>query len=60
MQGRRSEVDDLNGLVVAEQARRGGEARVNAAVAALAHRIERGELQPGLSNLALLRELAGA
>ena len=59
MKGRRSEVDDLNGLIVAEQARRGEKARVNAAVVELAHRIERGELSPGPANLALLRELAG-
>ena len=59
MKGRRSEVDDLNGLIVAEQARRGEKARVNAAVVELAHRIERGELSPGSANLALLRELAG-
>ena len=38
MKGRHSEVDDLNGLVVAEQARLGGAAPVNAAVVELAHR----------------------
>jgi 2-dehydropantoate 2-reductase len=59
MKGRHSEVDDLNGLVVAERARRGGAAPVNAAVVEIAHRIERGELKPGPDNLALLRTLAG-
>jgi 2-dehydropantoate 2-reductase len=59
IKGRRSEVDDLNGLVVAERARRGGKAPVNAAVVEMAHRIERRELVPGPHNLPLLRELAG-
>jgi len=59
MKGRRSEVDDLNGLVAAELARRGGRAPVNAAVTELAHRIERGELEAGPGNLGLLLELAG-
>ena len=60
MKGRHSEVDDINGEVVAEMTRRGGKAPVNAAVVELARRIERGELEPGPQNLALLRELAGA
>jgi 2-dehydropantoate 2-reductase len=60
MKGRHSEVDDINGVVVAEQARRGGAAQVNAAVVELGHRIERGELQPDPANLDLLRELARA
>lgn len=59
IKGRHSEVDDLNGLVVAARAKRGGAAPVNAAVTELAHRIERGALEPGPENLALLRELAG-
>jgi 2-dehydropantoate 2-reductase len=59
IKGRHSEVDDLNGLVVAERAKRGGAAPVNAAVVEIAHRIERRELAPGPENLALLRELAG-
>jgi 2-dehydropantoate 2-reductase len=60
IKGRHSEVDDLNGLVVAERTKRGGTAPVNAAVVEIAHRIERDELKPGPENLALLRELAGA
>ena len=59
MKGRHSEVDDLNGVVVAEAERRGHRAPVNAAVVALARRIERGELQPGPQNLALLKQLSG-
>lgn len=59
MKGRHSEVGDLNGLVVAHQTRLGGSAPVNAAVVALARRIERGELGPSPQNLSLLRELAG-
>ncbi len=55
--GRRSEVDQINGLVVAELGQE--RAPVNAAVVELAHRIERGELEPRLENYALLAELAG-
>jgi 2-dehydropantoate 2-reductase len=55
--GRRSEVEDVNGRVVAEL---GPEAApVNAAVVEMAHRIERGELEPKLSNYAELATLAG-
>ena len=60
IKGRRSEIDDLTGLVVAERRRHGGAAPVNAAVVEIAHRIERGELTPNPANLALLRELVGA
>ena len=59
MKGRHSEVDELNGLVVAEREKRGGAAPVNKAVVEIAHRIERGDLKPGPENLAVLRELAG-
>lgn len=59
IKGRHSEVDDLNGLVVAEGVKRGGAAPVNAAVVEIAHRIKRGDLKPGPDNVALLRELAG-
>jgi 2-dehydropantoate 2-reductase len=52
--GRHSEVDDVNGLVVAEHGRRGTAAPVNAAVVDLARRIERGEIAPDPSNLELL------
>ena len=57
MKGRRGEVDDINGLVVKEQERLGGQAPVNAALVALAHRIERGELKADPSNAPLLTAL---
>lgn len=56
---RHSEVDDLNGQVVASSTAAGLEAPVNAAVVEVAGRIERGELQPAVSNLALMQKLAG-
>jgi 2-dehydropantoate 2-reductase len=52
--GRHSEVDDLNGHVVAEAERLGLAAPANRRVTELAHRVERGELTPDPSNLALL------
>lgn len=60
MKGRRSEVDDINGRVVAESQSHGLAAPVNAAVVELAHRIEQGLLTPSPDNFVLLRELAGA
>jgi 2-dehydropantoate 2-reductase len=58
LKGRRSEVDDINGLVVAEAGRLGLEAPVNAALVDVAHRIERGELRPDPANLATLTPAA--
>jgi 2-dehydropantoate 2-reductase len=58
--GRHSEVDDLNGAVVAEAERHGLAAPVNAAVVEIAHRIERGELAPEPANAGLLAELVSA
>jgi 2-dehydropantoate 2-reductase len=55
--GRRSEVDEISGLVVAELGP--DRAPVNAAVVELAHRIERGDLEPRLENYPTLAELAG-
>ena len=55
MKGRRGEVDDINGLVVAEQRRMGGQAPVNAMLVEIAHRIERGELKADPANAELLR-----
>lgn len=52
---RHSEVDDINGTVVAEGARVGIPTPVNAAVVALAHRIEQGEVAPAPENIAELR-----
>jgi len=56
--GRHSEVDDINGLVVAEQSRLGLATPANAAVVELAHRIERGELETRPENVELLIELS--
>jgi 2-dehydropantoate 2-reductase len=55
--GRHSEIDDLNGAVVATAERHELHAPVNAAVVELAHRIERGELAPDPANGELLAEL---
>lgn len=57
IKGRHSEVNDLNGLVAAEATRIGNRAPVNAAITEIALRIERGEIEPGPANLALLQEL---
>jgi 2-dehydropantoate 2-reductase len=56
IRGRHSEVDEIHGAVVA--ALREGEAVVNAAMVEVAHRIERGELERGRSNLEALLALA--
>jgi 2-dehydropantoate 2-reductase len=55
--GRHSEVDDINGTVVAEGRRHGVATPVNAAVVELAHRIERGDETPGPENVDLLHRL---
>jgi 2-dehydropantoate 2-reductase len=52
--GRHSEVDEVNGLVVDEQARLGGSAPYNALTVDIAHRIERGELDARPENVELL------
>ncbi len=57
IKGRRGEIDEINGLVAGEQARRGGEATVNRRLVEIARRIERGELAPDPSNADLLRSL---
>lgn len=57
MKGRHSEVDNLNGQVVAEAKRLGLSTPVNAAVVEVARRIEQGALKPGPSNLKLIQEL---
>jgi 2-dehydropantoate 2-reductase len=58
--GRRAEVDDINGVVVREQAARGGAAPINAKLVELATRIERGEMAADPSNADLLRALLDA
>jgi len=55
--GRRAEVDDINGVVVREQARLGGAAPVNQRLVEIAHQIERGELTADPANADLLRAL---
>lgn len=57
MKGRHSEVDDVNGLVVAEAERLGRQAPVNAALVEIAHQIERGTLKPDAGNLGHWRSL---
>ncbi|MGC4110431.1 MAG: 2-dehydropantoate 2-reductase N-terminal domain-containing protein [Nocardioides sp.] len=52
--GRHSEVDELNGHVVRERARLGGQAPANARTVEVAHRIEAGDLKPGVENAELL------
>ena len=59
IKGRHSEVDDLNGLVAAEAKKLGRAAPVNAAIAELARRVEKGDLKPAPENLRLLLEMAG-
>lgn len=54
MKGRRSEVQEINGLVVRTQAELGGNAPFNARVVDVALRIEAGELDASPDNLALL------
>lgn len=54
MKGRRSEVNEINGLVVREQRRLGGSAPLNERVVDLALRIEAGTLEARPENLALL------
>jgi len=55
--GRRAEVDEINGVVVREQAARGGTTPINARLVDIAHQIERGELVADPSNADLLRSL---
>ena len=54
MKGRRSEVDDINGRVARVLQQHDKAAPVNSAVVDIAQRIERGEIEPGPQNLALL------
>jgi 2-dehydropantoate 2-reductase len=60
MKGRHSEVNDINGQVVAQAKKLGISTPVNAAVVELAHRIEQGILKPGPSNLRLIQDMVGA
>ena len=56
--GRKSELENLNGLVAARARELGTAAPACEAVTELARRIERGELRPGVDNLARLQGLA--
>jgi 2-dehydropantoate 2-reductase len=52
--GRRSEVDDINGVVATEGERLGIPTPVNRAIVQIGHRIERGDLRPEPQNARLL------
>jgi 2-dehydropantoate 2-reductase len=52
LKGRLSEVDMINGLVIAESERRGYAAPANARVAAIVRQIESGALKPDVANMA--------
>ena len=54
MKGRRAEVEEINGIVVAEQEKMGGTAPVNAKLVEISLKIERGELKADPANTALL------
>ncbi len=56
--GRHSEVEDVNGRIIVEAEKLGRRVPVNAAIVELARQVERRELKPGVSNLALLQELS--
>ncbi len=58
MKGRRSEVENINGLVASTHRDYGARAPVNEAVVEVAHRIETGELKPGMANLGVMLDLA--
>ncbi len=57
LKDRKSEVEDINGWVVAEQEKRGATAPVNAAIVEISKRIKRGEREPTPANLDLLKTL---
>ena len=57
MKGRRAEVEEINGIVVAEQENLGGSAPVNARLVEISLKIERGELAADPANAEMLRAL---
>ncbi len=54
VKGRRAEGEEINGLVVRDQERLGGDAPVNRRLVEIAHRVESGELPLGVENAHLL------
>ena len=59
IKGRLSEVDVINGVIVAESVKRDMAAPANAAIVEVTRRIHAGELKPDPANLKLAIELAG-
>jgi 2-dehydropantoate 2-reductase len=59
IKGRLSEVNDINGMIVAESEKRGMAAPANAAMVEVTRRIHAGELKPDPANLQLAIALAG-
>jgi 2-dehydropantoate 2-reductase len=59
MKGRRAEIEEINGFVVKEQARVGGDASHNRRVVDIARRIEAGELDARPENADLLMREGG-
>ena len=57
MKGRRAEVEEINGIVTAEQEKLGGAAPVNEAPIDISLKIERGELNADPANADMLRAL---
>ena len=57
VKGRRAEGEEINGLVVAERERLGGDAPVNRRLVEIARRIEAGQLQLSVDNSQLLSNL---
>ena len=57
LKNRKSEVDNINGWVVEEQKKLGKAAPVNAAIVKISAQIKRGEIDPGVANLDLLKTL---
>jgi 2-dehydropantoate 2-reductase len=57
VKGRRAEGEEINGLVVAERERLGGDAPVNRRLVEIARRIEAGELELSVDNARLLSNL---
>lgn len=59
LKGRLSEIDMINGLIVAEGRKRGIPTPANAAMVEVTRRIYGGDLKPDIANLRIALELAG-